>query len=185
MFGFFKKTELGGINVMGHKVNVLSVIRDGKILFTGDVAKSYEKSHFEGKIFEVSLQTNSGNPYFAYYICDDYYLAVAMPGSSKTFGGPNKTEEFRSNVSQQIAIFVVKFLHQHHGIDASRDIVSFSHNRAHTNVLTYVSSLGDWYPIQHSDLEGDDASEVKAESVNRGNAHITDVIAVYEPSPSQ
>lgn len=185
LFGLFKRSEYGNIRVMGHSVNVLSVTRNGKILFTGKMAKNYNKSHLEGKIFEVSISTKSGNPYFAYYVCENYYLAVAMPGNSNSFGGPNKTEEFRSNVSQQIAIFIVKFLKENHRIDASRDIVSFSHNRAHTNVLTYVSSLGDWYPIQHSELESDDASELKAESVNRGNADITDVIAVYEPSPSQ
>lgn len=184
MFGLFKSKLSNKIKVMGHEVDVVSIIRDGKVLFTGDTAKAYPKTHLEGQIFEVHISTSSGNPYCVYYICQDYYFAVAGHAGTAAFGGPFRTEEFRSTVSQQICIFLVKYLLQELRIDARADIVSFSHNRAHTNVLAYVSLLGDWFPIQHNDSESDSASERKVALVNSGRASVADVIAVHGPSPN-
>lgn len=168
---------------MGHKVEVVSITRGGQLLYTADSVKAYPKSHLEGSIFEVRLSTGSGKPYFVYYLCPTYYFSTVGPAGAASFGGPHKTEEFRSTVSQQIAVFLVQYLHHAHQIDASKDINSFSHNRAHTNVLTYVASLKDWYAIQHNDSEDEDAAERKADQVNSGRAKITDVIAVTEQSP--
>jgi len=169
---------------MGHDLDVISVIRNGKVLFTGEVARNYPKDHLEGKILEVAFRTGSGSPYFAYYLCPDYYFVVSVPGRAGSFGGPFETEKFRSAVSQAIMVFLVGFLRTSMKIDASRDIASFSHNRAHTNTLSYVASLGDWFPIQHNDSERDDASEKKVAAVNGGRVDIADVIAVDELSPS-
>lgn len=169
---------------MGHDVDVALVIRDGDVLFTGDLLKAFPKSHMEGQIFEISFGTQSGKPYFVYYLCPDYYFSVVGPGGAASFGGPFKTEEFRSAVSQQIAAFLVQYLQHAFRVDARMDITSFSHNRAHTNVLAYVASLDNWYAIQHNDSEGDDASERKIELVNKGAAQIADVIAIDDPSPS-
>lgn len=182
MFGIFKKKPDSSIKVMGHNLNVVSLTRDGALLYTGDVVKSYPKDHLEGKIFEISFSTRSGTPYFAYYYCEDYYFAVVGPGGSPTFG-PRETEEFRSAASQSVAGFLVNYLKTSLQIDASNDITSFSHNSAHTNVLTYVQSLDNWYPIQHSDAEDDDASERKASDVNEGRLNIADVLATSELSP--
>lgn len=170
---------------MGHDLNVISITRNGKVLFTDEIARNYPKNHLEGKIFEIALVTGSGNPYFVYYLCQDYYFAVSTPGGSGSFGGPFETEKFRSTVSQAIAVFVVTFLKSSLRIDASRDIVSFRHNSAHTNTLTYVASLGDWFPIQQNESEHEDASEEKAADVNNGQAEISDVIAIDELSPSE
>jgi len=111
------------------------------------------------KIFEASFGTSSGNPYFTYYVCPDYYLATVGPAGAASFGGAGKTEKFRSTVSEQIASFLVQYLQHVFQVDARNDITSFHHNRDHTNVLTYVASLNNWHAIQHNDSEEDNASE--------------------------
>lgn len=184
MFGLFGKGPSSKFVVMGHEVDVVSICRDGVVLFTGGAANAFPKSHLEGQIFEVSFAAQSGNPYFVYYLCPDYYSAVVGPLGSESFGGPFKTEQFRTNVSQQIAAFLVQYLKSALRVDARREIRSFSHNRAHTNVLAYVASLDNWFAIQHNDSEGDDASERKVALVNTGGARIADVIATDYPSPS-
>jgi hypothetical protein len=184
VFGLFKKDIQNKLSVMGHDLEVVSITRGGKILFTGEAARNFPKDHFEGTIMEVAFVCKSGNPYFAYYTCPDYYFAVAAPGGSASFGGPFETEKFRSAASQAIGVFVAKYLKDTLKIDAGREIVSFSHNRAHTNVLAYISSIGSWAPIQHNDAEGDDASERMAAAVDSGRVKLTDVIAVHELSPS-
>jgi hypothetical protein len=184
MFGFSKKGPSSKLRAMGHDVDVVSVIRDGNVLFTGDVAKDFPKNHMEGQIFEISFATQSGNPYFVYYLCPDYYFAAVGPAGAASFGGSHKTEKFRLDVSQQIAAFLVQYLQHAFRVDARMDLASFSHNRAHTNVLAYVPSLNNWYAIQHNDSEGDDASERKVALVERGAAQIADVIAIDYPSPS-
>lgn len=194
MFSFFKKEPSSDngpsshLRVMGHDLDVISIVRNGKVLFTGEVAKNYPKDHLEGKILEIAFRTGSGRPYFAYYLCHDYYCAVTLPGGAGYFGSPIeaaiKTEEFRSTVSQAIMAFLVGYLKSALKIDAGRDIASFSHNRAHTNTLSYVASLDDWFPIQHNDSESDDASERKVAAVNGGRCRIAEVIAVDELSPS-
>ncbi len=184
MFGLFKKETQSKLRVMGHDLEVMSITRGGKILFTGEAAQKFPEDHFEGTIMEVAFVCKFGTPYFAYYTCPDYYFAVAAPGGSASFGGPFETEKFRSAVSQAIRAFLVKCLKDTLKVHAGREIVSFSHNRAHTNVLTYIPSMGSWAPIQHNDAEGDDASERKAASVDSGRAELSDVIAVNELSPS-
>jgi hypothetical protein len=184
VFGLFKKDTQSKLRVMGHDLEVVSITRGGKILFTSEAARNFPKDHFEGTIMEVAFVCKSGSPYFAYYTCPDYYFAVAAPVGSASFGGPFETEKFRSAASQAIGGFVVKCLKDTLKIDAGREIVSFSHNRAHTNVLAYIPSIGSWAPIQHNDAEGDDASERKAAAVDSGRVKLTDVIAVHELSPS-
>lgn len=184
MFGLFKKETQSKLRVMGHDLDVVSITRGGKILFTGESARKFPEDHFAGRILEVAFVCKSGSPYFAYYICPDYYFAVTVPGGAASFGGPLETEKFRSAVSQAIGAFLVKCLKDTLKIDASREIISFSHNRAHTNVLAYISSMGSWAPIQHNDAEGDDASERKAAAVDSGRIKLSDVIAVNELSPS-
>lgn len=184
MFGLFKSKPSNKFKVMGHEVDVVSISRDGKVVFTGDTAKAYHMDHFEGQIFEVLFTTRTGNPYIVYYICPPYYFATVGPAGAAAFGGPFKTEEFRSAVSQQIGVFLVQYLRSARQIDARTDITSFRHNRAHTNVLAFVSSLNDWYAIQHNDVEDDDASERKVAQVNSGRIKITDVIAIDRLSPS-
>lgn len=86
MFGLFKKEAQSKLRVMGHDLEVVSITRDGKILFTGEAARKFPKDHFEGTIMEVAFVCKSGSPYFAYYTCPDYYFAVAAPGGSASFG---------------------------------------------------------------------------------------------------
>jgi hypothetical protein len=183
VFGFFEKRPSSSLRVMGHDVNVVSITRDAEVLYTGAIVRTYAKDRLEGQILEISFGTRSGNPYFVYYLCPDYYFAVALPSGAASFGGPQKTEEFRSAVSQQIALFLVQYLQNALQIDARADITSFSHNSANTNVLAYVASLSGWYPIQHNNTEGEDASEEKVAQVDSGTAMIADVIAVDYPSP--
>lgn len=184
MFGFFKSKATSKLKVMGHDVEVVSVIRNGKVLFTGDTARTYPKTHLEGQIMEVMLRTRFGNPYFAYYLCPAYYHAVVFPAGAAAFGGPAVTERFRTAVSQQAGAFVAQFIRQNPQLDARSDITSFRHNRAHTNVLAFVPTLSEWYPIQHSDAEDDDASERKVAEIVSGRLRITQAVAVDSISPS-
>lgn len=181
MFGLFQPRKL---RVMGHDVEVVSILRDGQLLYTSEKVKALPADHLEGQILEVALFTKSGAPYFAYYLCSDYYFATTTPAGTAEFGGAAATEEFRSVVSQHIAAFVVQHLRKSRQIDAASDIVSFSHNRVHTNVLAHVRSLSAWYPVQHNDNEDIDATERKVRQVNSGLANITDFIAVDEMSPN-
>lgn len=183
MFGMFKAKPVDKFSVMKHHVEVASIMRDGRPLFTSDTVRAYSKSHMEGQIFEIMFSTRSGAPYFVYYLCPDYYRAVVGSNGAGTFGGSHKTEEFRNAVSQQICNFLTQYLLKVHKIDARADIVSFSHNRAHTNVLTYVPLLADWYAIQHNDTEDENASEEKVEDIQNGSALITDFVAVTCLSP--
>lgn len=47
MFGFSKKGPSSNLRVMGHSVDVVSISRDGKILYTGDIVNAYPKDHLE------------------------------------------------------------------------------------------------------------------------------------------
>jgi hypothetical protein len=184
LFGFFKKKHSSAITVSGKTALVVSITRNGEVLYTDDAVKKYPRDHLEGKVFEVSFPTQSGNPYFAYYLCDEYYVEVTNPNIQGTMQMAMGTSAFRSEVSQKMGLFVAQYLKSALGIDASKEIVNFSHNRAHTNVLAYIESLDDWYPIQHCDAEGDDASELKASKVNRGVLTASEVIAVTDLSPT-
>lgn len=181
MFGLFQRRKL---RVMGHDVEVVSIMRGGKLLYTSDKVKVLPTDRLEGQILEVALFTKSGVPYFAYYLCPDYYFAATTPAGTAEFGGSAVTEDFRSVVSQHVAAFVVQHLRKSLHIDAGSDIVSFSHNRAHTNVLAHVRSHSAWYPVQHNDNEDIDATERKVQQVNFGFASINDIIAVDEMSPN-
>jgi len=79
VFGLFKKETQSKLRVMGHDLEVMSITRGGKILFTGEAAQKFPEDHFEGTMMEVALVCKSGTPYFAYYTCPDYYFAVAAP----------------------------------------------------------------------------------------------------------
>ena len=136
MFGFLKKGPISTFLVLGKRVNVASITRDGQLLYTDQTIENYPKHHLEGKVFEISFATHSGNPYFAYYLCDNYYADVANPGVSGNLTKAMETEKFRSEVSHKVGLFLSQYLKKELRIDASKEIRSFSHNRAHTNVLT-------------------------------------------------
>ncbi len=183
--GIFGKTPVNKFKVMDHEVEVMSILKDGKVIFTSDRVNSYPKDHLEGKIFEVMFKSKEGSPYFAYYICHDYYIAVAAPGGAAKFGGASKTEQFRTAVSQRIGLFLAQYVKNVMNKNGSIGLQGFRHNRMHTNVLTYISSKNTWYPIMHNDYESDDASEIKAGLINSGLATITSIVAMRDISPSQ
>jgi hypothetical protein len=81
-------------------------------------------------------------------------------------------------------MYLVLHLMKTTGNDIRHPQMSFSHNRIHTNVISYVESLKNWYPIQQSSEESDSASERKVAKINQGKIDITDVIAIHEPSPA-
>lgn len=183
MFGKLFKKPQPGLVVGGHPVDVLSILRDGRILHTSDTVRTFSKTHLEGQIFEVLFGTRSGLPYFAYYLCPPYYLAAVGPAGANAFGGHHRTEQFRMGVSQAIAKFIAETVRAKFGVEVASDISNFSHNKAHTNVLTYVSSLDGWFPIQHHDGEDENAAERKVSFVNSGVAPIQDFLARDSLSP--
>src|SRR3546814_12279323 len=72
--GFWKlvKKSSEELSVGGHSVDVLSVIRDGKVLLTSRTARTFPKDHVEPRIIEIMFGTHSGSPIFAYYLCPAY-----------------------------------------------------------------------------------------------------------------
>jgi hypothetical protein len=177
----FKKSS-DELIVGGHTVDVLSIIRDGRVLLTSRTAKSYAKDHIERRIIEIMFGTNSGNPFFAYYLCPAFYAAAVGPAGAAAFGGHSRTEQFRMAVSENIARFLVVTLEHRLQVNLRSEITSFSHNRARTNVLAYVESQRGWFPIQHR-TDGDEEPAHKVERVNRGRTDITDLLAIEKLSP--
>lgn len=184
MFGLFRSKPSNKFYVMGHKVEVVLVTRGGDALFTGSIINSYPIGHHEGRILEVMLKSRSGLPYFVYYLCQDYYQAVALPGSSGAFGGPLRTEEFRTAVSQRLGQFVAEYIIKEKRIDVRGDIVGFRHNRANTNVLAYVLTVDQWHAIQHNDSEDERAARNKVISIMIGGRSVKDFVAINDISPS-
>ena len=183
MLGLFRKKIDDVLSCQGREITIVSVMRDARILYTGSLVDTFEPSLLEGKIFEVAFETRSGNPFFVYYLCPEYYAEVALGGAG-TLNAARLAEDFRTKASQTIVQFLVRYMQRYHRTDISADIVSFSHNRAHTNVLAYVEHLQNWYPIQQASHEPDDAIERKVDRVNRQELDIAYVVAMSDLSPS-
>lgn len=183
MTDFHTTAPSSKISTMGHNIDVAAIYRNGEVIFINDILNNLPKDHLAGNVLEITFETKLGNPYFVYYFCDEYYYATVSFASAKLFGGPQKTAQFRALASQEIAKFLILYLYHQLGIDSRSDITSFSHNRSHTNVLCYIESLKNWFSIQHSDAESEDASKRKIELVNSGKASINQFIATTHPSP--
>lgn len=189
MFGFFKRNNGGAkpirnrISVMGHDVDLMMAIVDGEVIYLSPELEHGDRNEFHGSVFEVALRRTEASPILLYYRCNDYYVAV-VTGMSAEFGGPQGTSTFRSVVSQNLSVLLGQILRQRGQLDLMRNVVSFSHNQKHTNVLSYVERLGQWYPIQAHEGEHEEAAIHKVRQVNASQRNITDVIAINDLSPS-
>ncbi len=196
MFGIFKKRESqadqaqkqidDALTQMG--ASVLLITQSGKIVMVSDSLRSRPRNWLGGQVIEVMVSHPSLDPYFIYYENEDYYLKMASNGSQGSIADFQKFQDagaYRNGVSQALCMYLILYLIRTQGKDIRHPQMSFSHNHIHTNVIAYVDKLSNWYPIQHSSEESDSATEHKVAQVNRGTAHITDVIAVHEVSPAQ
>lgn len=173
------------IEVMGRNVQVALIMRDAKVLHSGDVLNSYPKDFWQGQVIEVAFATRSGNPYFVYYICEEYYFSVpggAMMSIADLANSDPNPSEFRNTVSNQLAVFLVQLIAQKYGEDIRSELASFSHNTVDTNVLAYVESLGEWYPIQSSAADSEADFNRKLNLANTEPDRISELIAVREAS---
>lgn len=176
MFGIFNKPN-PSLKVMGMNAEILEILHSGRPIMKSPTLESMPKDRLEGSVFEVGFFLTSGEPYFAYYVCEEYYFGVnQMHGLGQDIG---RFEQFRNVIAQEIAKFLVQFLMKQ-GVDIRRNLASFSHNKKHTHVLAYVQSLGDWYPIRHGEHEPDSAIDRKLSQLNSGSAKIGELVSVRE-----
>src|SRR3546814_13935609 len=124
----FKKSS-DELIVGGHSFDVLSVIRDRKVLLTSRTARTFPKDHVEPRIIEIMFGTHSGSPIFAYYLCPAYHAAAVEPAGAAAFGGHHRTEQFRMAVSESIASFLNVTIQHHPNLPLSYEIESLPQNQ--------------------------------------------------------
>ncbi|MFA3760596.1 hypothetical protein V1954_12400 [Yersinia sp. 2538 StPb PI] len=171
------------VNLEQMGASVLLITQSGKVVMTADSLQDRPRNWFGGKVMEVMISRPGLAPYFIYYENDEYYYNMSGP-AQQSFSNAQGYNNYRSNVSQALCMYLVVHLIATQGNDISHPEMSFSHNRIHTNVIAYVDKLNNWYPIQHNSAESNSATERKVAQVNRGEIDITDVIAVHHTSPS-
>lgn len=189
MFGIFKKKESQADQALQQANNalaqmgasVLLITQVGKILLVSDSLKNRPRDWLGGQVIEVMISSPDSDPYFIYYENEGYYLKMANPQQSPS--DFRDFENYRTNVSQALCMYLVLYLMKTQGRDIRHPQMSFSHNRIHTNVVAYVEKLKNWYPIQHNSEESDSATERKVAQVNCGVINLIEVIAIHEPSP--
>lgn len=177
-----KNEPTNTITSMGIEADILEITQSGKVIMKSGSVREMPRDHFEGKIFEITIIVEGEDPYFVYYLSLDYYLGVVQSSGSITKS--LQYEEFRNSISQEAYLYLSRFLLNTKKKDISRKSVNFSHNRRHTNVLAFVESLSEWYPIRHNEGEPDNATEKKVALVNAGSADVRDFISISEASPS-
>src|SRR3546814_11110551 len=105
----FKKSS-DELIVGGHSVDVLSVIRDGKVLLTSRTARTFPKDHVEPRIIEIMFGTHSGRPIFASYLCPSYHASAVGPPGPAPFGGLLPQQQFPMSFSESSHRFRIMHL---------------------------------------------------------------------------
>ena len=163
---------------------VLSITQSGRVLMTSSIISDNQKDYQEGRIIEVMVTFAGVDPYFIYYLNEDYYYATE---NSFSLGledpSPFDAEENRNNISQFLGGILIMFLYAQFKIELNLTPYRYSHNYTNTNTMIFVQSLDNWYPIRHARNEAENASEVKVNRVNAGKSKITDYVSVYDLSP--
>ncbi len=163
---------------------VLSVTQSGRVLMTSSIISDNQKDYQEGRIIEVMLTFEGRDPYFVYYLNEDYYYETANSfGLGLGSSLPSEAEENRNNISQFLGNILIMFLYAQFKINLNAIPYRYSHNYTNTNTMIFVQSLDDWYPIRHAMNEPENAPDVKVNRVNIGKSKITDYISVYDLSP--
>lgn len=176
------------ISGLGFTAEIVLIMRSGKILMIADSLRTQDKSILDGTVFEIMFKTISGDPIFVYYKSQEYYAKLLMPIAIGSIGNAHIPEQWRTYVSKEAAKFVYSYIRNGKGIlarlmSASDTIVNFSHNKKHTNVMAYIESHNNWFPIRHNENEPESAIDKKIEMVNAGQCNITDLISITEDSP--
>ena len=91
---------------------VLSVTQSGRVLMTSSIISDNQKDYQEGRIIEVMVTFAGVDPYFIYYLNEDYYYATE---NSFSLGledpSPFDAEENRNNISQFLGGILIMFLY--------------------------------------------------------------------------
>lgn len=168
---------------------LLSIMTDGKILYTSPYLINKPKDFQEGRVIEIMF-TFEGikNPYFVYVLNEEYYDAISCNFFSSLSDAHN-FEKMRTDNSNWALVEMIKILCNILGVSINsfplpRTPCNFLHNKINTNTLIYVDSLKDWYPIRHTMSEEENAAVIKAGLVNSGHADIKDFISLYNLSPA-
>lgn len=174
-------TKISQDRLSSLNVTPLLIMQSAKIIFTSEYLREKPKNSYIGSCIEVMITNPKYAPFLIYYKNVNYYAAMSgFTSNSANFGN---AEEYRSKVSIELIRFLVDHIKDMYGIDISHPQMHFSHNKIHTNVIAYVASMEQWYPIQHSSSETDSATEKKVALVNSGEAQINDFIALARLSP--
>jgi len=160
---------------------VLSVTQSGRVLMTSSIISDNQKGYQEGRIIEVMLTFEGRDPYFVYYLNEDYYYATA--NSFLDVNSFSEAEENRNNISQFLGNTLIGFLYIQFKINLNLIPYRYSHNYTNTNTMIFIQSLDRWYPIRHARNESENDLEEKVSNINTGKSKITDYISVYDLSP--
>lgn len=180
--GADKSNTNSKISSMGIEVDILEITQSGNVIMKSKTIQEFSKDHLEGKIFEITISVDHEDPYFVYYLSEEYYFSVSQINGS--FNDLRKYEEFRNSISQEVCLYLARLLLSTENKEISNRSVNFSHNTKHTNVLAFVESMNEWYPIRHNDKEPENTTEKKVALVNAGLADVRDFISISEASPS-
>lgn len=165
--------------------NVLCITQSGKVLMTSPLLNEKPNDYQEGRVVEIMYTFDNVEPYFLYYLNEDYYIETATNNGLTSINNSTNFEKIRENISTYLLNILLKSVYEKTGVNLSGRPARFSHNYVNTNNLMYVDSLNDWYPVRHAMNEGEDAAEIKIKRVNKGIAKITDYISVYDLSPRE
>jgi len=156
-------------------VEILLVTQSGKVLMTSESLASQGHEYMDGAVFEIMVKMRDGDPFFIYYKCDEYYFMLMRSGSILE---AQTAQQWRTDVSERVLAFLREFILYTEHIDIGLSMVSYHHNAKHTNVIAYVEMLEAWYPIQQSDNDHEDATELRVAAVNSGTSDISEFIEV-------
>ena len=77
-------------------------------------------------------------PFFIYYETSEYYSMMVV---GVDLNSAQKWSNYRSEVSVELCKFLVAYMGETHGKDIRHQAMQFSHNKIHTNVVTYIDKL--------------------------------------------
>lgn len=175
------KPPANALTGLEYPAEILLVTQSGKALMTSESLARENHAHMDGAVFEIMVKMRNGVPFFIYYKCEEYYFMLMQPGSILE---AQKAEQWRAEVSRKALEFLREFILQATQEDIGPRMISYHHNAKHTNVVAYVERLDGWYPIQQSENDHEDTTELRVAAVNSGTSSISEFIAVSDLSPS-
>ena len=176
---FWNKKNEGTTEITKLNATVLLIMQSAKIVMTSKTLKKRPKKWLGGAVLEVMISRPGMDPFFIYYENSEYYSKMVV---GVDLNSAQKWSNYRSEMSVELCKFLVAYMAETHGKDIRHQAMQFSHNKIHTNVVTYIDKLKGWYPIQHGATENDNATNNKIALINEG-ADVSEFVAMHRLSP--